>query len=494
MRSCRTRGAALGVASDMSRLRGRRGARAAAARAAALACVVVGGATGVDVRSAGAAGGAAPAWSADASATGLEINLFGNEISGGNAKTSADSTVPKAHAEGTGTVLTSAGAQTDDVSDASEPGTQQSSPFACAQGGGTPASTPVLVTAKLGCASSSAAIGADGWPSAAAQGEVGELDVGLNGILQPVLQGGANQLTQGLASGLGTCANSASTTPLGQLCTGLAQVVSNLQTVVEAAGSADQPDVVVTLGPASTSITDGGTTTDGALPVTVSAQGESADIQVLPGVGSASAVFSGGALSGVLNGAPLIEVKVAPATAASTFNGTTWSSTSHSSVATLIVNIPGDVQTLDLSAPGQCQEIGSGTPLDSTVCLSAASTSGGTATTGNASADSVRADLLTQIPGAPGHGVQLNLGDVALTSAGPAPVTAPSPSASLAPVVPAVSPGSPTAVHTGAWWSGSMPLIASGALLGTLLIGWPGIRRVRLRARAPSHGRHWRHG
>ena len=486
MGNCGTTVAACRVA---SRRRGRCTSRAAALRAAALVGVVVVGAVGVDPGRAGAAGGSVPAWSANATATGLEINLFGSEISGGDARASADSTVPKAHAEGTGTLLTSAGAQSDDVSDASAVGTQQSSPFACAQGGGTPAGTPVLVTAKLGCASSSAVVGADGWPTAAAQGEVGELDVGLNGILQPVLQGGANQLTQGLASGLGSCASSASTTPLGQLCTGLAQAVSNLQDVVQAAGSADQPDVVVKLGPASTSITDGGTAPHGSLPVTVSAQGESADIQVLPDVGSASAVFSGGTLSGVLNGAPLVEVKVAPATATSTFNGTAWSSTSHSSVATLIVNIPGDVQTLDLSAPGQCQEIGSGTPLDSTVCLSAASTSGGSATSGNASADSVRADLLTQVPGAPGHGVQLNLGNVALTSAGPAPGAVPSPSAPPPPVVPAVSPGSPTAVHTGAWWSGSMPLVGSGVLVGTLLIGWPRIRRVRIWAHAPSRGR-----
>jgi hypothetical protein len=482
MRNCRTTGAPIRGASGTSRRRG--------TRAAVLACGMVAGAVCLDVGSAGTAGGAVPAWSAHATATGLAIDLFGNQISGGNASASADSTGPKAHAEGTGTLLTSTGAQTDDVSDASAVGTHQSSPFACAQGGGTPAGTPVLVTANLGCASSAAAIGADGWPTAAAQGEVGELDVGLNGILQPVLQGGADQLTQGLASGLGTCASSASTTPLGQLCTGLAQVVTNLQDVVQAAGSADQPDVVVKLGPASTSITDGGTAPNGSLPVTVSAQGESADIQVLPGVGSASAVFSGGTLSGVLDGAPLIEVKVAPATATSTFNGTAWSSASHSSVATLIVNIPGDVQTLDLSAPGQCQEIASGTPLDSTVCLSAASTSSGSASSGNATADSVRADLLTQVPGAPGHGVQLDLGDVALTAAGPAPAAVPSPSSSPSPVVPAVSPGSPTAVHTGAWWSGSMPLVVSGALLGTLLIGWPRIRRMRIWAHAPSRGRH----
>jgi hypothetical protein len=436
------------------------------------------------------AAAAGPVWSASANATGLEVNLFGQEVSGGGAQVSADSSAPKAHAEGTGTLLTSAGAQSDDVSDASSPGTSQSKPFACAQGGGTPAGTPVLVTANLGCAASSAAVGADGWPTAAAQGEVGELDVGVNGILQPVVQGGADQLTQGLVSGLGTCATSTASTPVGQLCAGLSQVATNLQNVVEAAGSVDQPDVVAKLGPASATITNAGTGGSGALPVTVSANGESADIQVLPDVGSAVATFSGGALSGTLNGAPLIEVKVAPAIAASTFNGTSWSSTSHSSVATLIVNIPGDVQTVDLSAPGQCQEIAAGTPLDSTVCLSAASTSGGTAGTGNATADSVRADLLTALPGVPGKGIQLNLGDVALTAATPAPATAPATPSTAPPAVPAVAAASsPTAVHTGAWWAGSMPFIATGAGLGLLLVGWPRIRRARVVGRAVARVR-----
>jgi len=432
----------------------------------------------------------APTFSAQASATGLEINLFGNEITGGNATVIADSSAPKAHAEGTGTLLTSAGAQTDDVSDASGVSSGQSKPFSCAQGGGTPAGTPVLLSANLGCVSSSAAVDGGGWPTAAAQGEVGELDVGVNGILQPVLSG-ASQLTQGLASGLGTCASSAAGNPLGQLCTGLSQVVTNLQNTVTAAGSAGQPDVVVKLGPASASIANAGGAGGGATPVTVTAEGESADIEVLPGVGSTAASFTGGALSGVLSGAPLIEVKVTPATATSTFNGTAWSSTSHSSLATVILNIPGDVQTIDLSAPGQCQELAAGTPLDSTVCLSAASTQTGTAGAASAQADSVKADLLTAVPGAPGQGVQLNLGDVTTAAGTPPPATSPAAPPTSAPAIPAVASGtSPTAVHTGEWWAGSTPVAAGAAGIGLVLIGWPRIRRLRPLARLHPRARH----
>jgi hypothetical protein len=429
---------------------------------------------------------AAPSsYSTSATATGLEINLFGNEISGGNASATADSSAPKAHAEGTGTLLTSAGAQTDDVSDASGTGSGQSKPYACAQGGGTPSGTPVLVTVGLGCASSSASVSTDGWPASSALGQVGEIDVGLNGVLQPVLQGGASQLTQGLASGLGSCAGSAAGTPLAPLCAGLSQAVTNLQNTVEASGSAGQPDVVVKLGPATATVADAGGTGSGAFPVTATAEGESADIQVLPGVGSVAATFANGALSGTLSGAPLIEVKVAPATATSTFDGSKWTTTSHSSVATIVLNIPGDVQTIDLTAPGQCQEIAAGTPLDSTVCLSAASTSGGAGSPAAAQADSVRADLLTQLPGAPGHGIQLNLGDVTSTGTGtPATNPATTPAGTPAPAVPAtLSASPPTAVHTGEWWSGSLPLLATGGGIGALLIGWPRVRRMRAVAR-----------
>jgi hypothetical protein len=224
--------------------------------------------------------------------------------------------------------------------------------------------------------------------------------------------------------------------------------------------------------------------------VTVTAEGDSADIQVLPGVGSAAATFTGGALTGVLSGAPLIDVKVLPSTATSTYNGTSWSSTSHSSAATITINIPGDVQTIDLTAPGQCQEAGTGTPLDSTVCLSAAATAGGTASGGSATADSLRADLLTQLPGAPGHGVQLNLGDVAVSGTSPPPPATTASSSPPAPATPVALPvPSPTTVHTGAWWSGSMPFIVSGAAVGGVLIGWPRIRRLPFVARVIARGR-----
>ena len=192
----------------------------------------------------------------------------------------------------------------------------------------------------------------------------------------------------------------------------------------------------------------------------------------------------------MLSGAPLIDVKVLPSTATSTYNGTTWSSTSHSSAATITINIPGDVQTIDLTAPGQCQEVGAGTPLDSTVCLSAAATTGGTASGGTATADSLHADLLTQLPGAPGNGVQLNLGDVAVSAATPPPPATTASASPPAPATPAAVPApSPTTVHTGAWWSGSMPLIVSGTALGGLLVGWPRIRRLPFVARALTHGR-----
>jgi hypothetical protein len=427
-----------------------------------------------------------PTYGATASATGLAINLFGTEVSGGSAIATVDSALLKAHAEGIGTLLTSGGAQADDTSDASSTNTAQNAPWSCPKGGGTPAGSPLLISIGAGCASSSASVTPDGWPISSSQGQVGELDVGVNGLLQPVLQGGANQLTQGLASGLGSCASGAGSNPVGQLCAGLSQAVTNLQNTVQSAGSAGQPDIIVKLGTAVSSVTNGGSAGSGAYPLTATAEGDSADIQVLPGVGSIGATFANGALSGVLSGAPLVEVKILPATATSIFDGTKWTSSSHSSVAIISLNIPGDVQTIDLNAPGQCQEFANGTPLDSTVCLAAASTSAD----GAAQAHSVKASMLTALPGAPGQGLQLNLGDVSTKGIDAATAPAGAPPAQAPPPAPAQVTGtSPTAVHTGEWWSGSLPLVAAAAGLGALLIGWPRLRRVPALARVVARVR-----
>ena len=124
------------------------------------------------------------------------------------------------------------------------------------------------------------------------------------------------------------------------------------------------------------------------------------------------------------------------------------------------------------------------------MCLSAASTQTGTAGAASAQADSVKADLLTAVPGAPGQGVQLNLGDVT-TSAGTPAATSPASTPTTAPPIPAVASGtSPTAVHTGEWWAGSTPVAAAIAGLGLLLIGWPRIRRLRPLARFGTRARH----
>ncbi len=427
----------------------------------------------------------APTFGAKASATGLSINVFGTQISGGSALATVDSALQKAHAEGIGTLLTSSGAQLDDVSDASSSNTAQNAPWSCPKGGGTPAGTPLLVSIGAGCASSAASVTNAGWPVSLAQGQVGEIDVGVNGILQPVLQAGAAQLTQGLASGLGSCTSSAPA-PLNQLCAGLSQAVTNLQNTVQAAGSVNQPDIVVKLGTAVSSVANAGSGGSGSYPLTANAEGESADIQLLPGVGSVAATFANGALSGVLSGAPLVEVKILPATASSTFDGTAWSSTAHSSVAVISLNIPGDVQTIDLNVPGQCQEFAAGTPLDSTVCLAAAST----AANGAAQAHSVKAQLFSALPGAPGQGIQLALGDVSTTGIDAATAPAASPPAPANPPAPAqVTATSPTAVHTGVWWSGSLPMAAGAAGIGLLLIGWPKLRRLPLVARVVSRPR-----
>ncbi|HUC37096.1 MAG TPA: hypothetical protein VMR97_08230, partial [Acidimicrobiales bacterium] len=55
-----------------------------------------------------------------------------------------------------------------------------------------------------------------------------------------------------------------------------------------------------------------------------------------------------------------------------------------------------------------------------------------------------------------------------------------------APAAATSAASSPTAVHTGEWWAGSMPLLVVLAVFGAGLIGWPRLRRVSLVARVVS--------
>jgi len=407
--------------------------------------------------------GAAPAaaqttFTAAASSEGAGIVLFGTRLTGGQATVSVDSSTPSASAEGIGTLTP--GLVEDQKASVSGATGSQSYPQACAQGGGTPSGTPFTITLGLACSSASASIDGSGMPQASATGEIAGLHVNVAGILNQIIQGGANQLLNGLSSGLAQAGSQAGNNPVGNLLSGLGQAITNLETQVALPNPPDTLDV--DLGPASASVTS-----SPGPNATVTAKGETLDVKILPGVGD--------------SGKPLVEIEIAPASATNTMTAGVWGTpASHGSIATISINIPGAVQVIDLSTGQGPLTILQGTPLETTITLGSASVNGQSATATGASVN-----LLKGVQG----GIQVNLGTSSVTpTAGPVttPTSGTVPPTTQAPASPApalAAATSPTAIHTGEWWAGSLPLVGVLAAVGGGLVAWPRIRKLSLVAK-----------
>lgn len=479
----------------------------------------------------GVAGAATTTYTAQAKSAGAVINLFGTELTGGTASVSVDSGAPSATATGVGTLTP--GLVEKQTATANGAGQSQSFPKACSQGGSLPASSPIGVTLGLACSSASAAVSGSGVPTASATGEIAGLDVNVSGLLNQILSSGGDQLFSGiqqvlgqlngtplgtgatacpdpsgvsakstgsgsggtplsslssLAStasqpgtplngllgslGLGSSPAASSPGPLGSLLQGLCQTLTNIENVVK--GANPPSTLVVHVGPASASVT--GTGSDSA---EATAAGATAEIEVLPGVGCDASTLTACITDPSAYGVPLIDITIAPAQASDAFNGTSWTPTSKSALATVALNIPGDAQTISV-APGQSLDLLAGTPLETVIDLGSASTSG---TTGS-SANGATVDAVKGVNG----GILLDLGSSNVTVGDTAPAAAQvtpklvgtqsTPPAAAPSAAPAPAGLTPTLVHTGAWWSGSMPFLAGLGALGGALLGWPKFRRT----------------
>lgn len=494
--------------------------------AKAATAVLVGGAlAGFAVP--GVAAAAPAAYTAEAQANGLVINVFGTELTGGTATVSVNSATPSATAEGVGTLTP--GLVEDQKASVTGAGQNDSKAKACAQGGSLPSSSPVGVTLGLACSSASAATSAGGAPSGSATGEVAGLDVNVSSLLNQILSSGGDQLFAGIQQILGqlngtplgtgstTCpdssvsassTNTSSTTtasnplsalagtagvpgsplndllgslglgsspaaaspgPLGGLLQGLCQTLTNIENVVKGANPPNT--LTVDIGPASASVTgqDNGT-------AAAKAEGETADIQILPGVGCDSSSLTACITDPSAYAVPLIEIKIAPAQASETFNGSSWTPQSSSALATVALNIPGETQTITVS-PGQSLDLLAGTPLETVIDLGSASTGfDKAANTTNAQANGATIDLAKGVNG----GILLDLGSASIKDDNihEAAASAPANVVSNAPQAPAPPTLTPTQVHTGAWWSGSMPYVALLMVAGAGLLGWPKFRRT----------------
>lgn len=479
---------------------------------------------------------AATTYTAQAQAAGAVINVFGTQLTGGSATVSVDSGAHTAKAEGVGTLTPGL---VEDQKASAPP--DQTDPKACSQGGSLPASSPVGVTLGLACSSASASVDAAGAPSASATGEIAGLDVNVSGLLNQIISSGGNQLFSGiqqilgqlngtplgtgatacpdtsasgssvsgssvsgssdhasstssttsspastlqaLAStasvpgspvntllgslGLGSTPAASSPGPLGNLLQGLCQTLTNIENVVK--GANPPSTLVVDIGPASASITgsDSGT-------AQATAAGATADIQVLPGVGCDASTLTACITDPSAYAVPLIEIKVAPAQSTDTFDGSAWTPSSKSALVTVDLNIPGNDQTISV-APGQSLDLLAGTPLETVIDLGSASTNG-------ESANAATIDLAKGVNG----GILANLGSTDVLTSASTPETAavvPQVSHSAPPSTPSVvsSPApsglTPTLVHTGAWWAGSLPYVGGLAAAGAGLLGWPRFRR-----------------
>lgn len=519
--------------------------RAPAFRIGAIGAIALTAVTVIGVAATLPAEAAGTGFTLSAQGTGLQLVLFGTKLTGGNSSAcvndtgSASPTVADknsdgspslcdgqagiyAASEGEGTLLTSSGVHEDqEAAQGPASGTNGSTTSSCAQGGGTPSGTPVLLSLGLSCAYAQAAVdsASPANPSASSMGEVADLTIGLNGILSPLLgaspssgssdscqnSGTIGALLNTVCTALSSLAGSSPGTA-GTLFQGINEALQNLYDVVT---KNLDPTITIDVGQAKTSITTAGSGT-GAATAKAVAQGSTLDIAMLPGVGCAAAPGAANqpslaqCITAATSGpspyaAPLIEILVSPAQSTSSYEAsnadTPWTSTGSGSLVTVDVNIPGAQQVISVP-PNVDQTLLAGTPLQTTIDLGSAQTNHGSTGASSGSQGAVINVLESgTFPGGSSTqgAVSANLGSTtsAASQAGtPAPPTAPS-GGSVTPSTPGAAPAtaaatSPTAVHTGEWWSGSLPFLVLLGVIGAGLIGWPRIRRVSLVSRVVS--------
>jgi hypothetical protein len=430
---------------------------------------------------------------------------------------------PYSNATGSGTVLTTSGLSNDATASAAgdsqsltdgTPSVQKCSPVSS---GGAQGADNVTVDLGVGCGFATASNDATGDPSAYSGGEVATVGVNAGGILSPILGAstGASKCTTSSNQLIGALLNTvcqvlgavgggagAAPPPAGTLIPGVEQALQNIFDIVtQAVDNLDTVDVSV--GGATSAVCSGtynSTTSecanDTSGTVTAETSGSTLDVKLLQGVGCTPGTpLATCALNEVTNlkdesanptAAPLIEIKAGPASCTGTRDASTgtWTSTDSASLVDVDVNLPGDNISLDIpGTSGTGQTILSGTPLQSTITIA----DGAAAPVGDAAScngDSLTLNLLqsSDFPGGSSTtgAVYASLGSTTLAASNnnvtpvvvkTTPATTPAPAA-VTPVVPAAVVPNVTTVHTGEFWSGSLPiyLLAGMGATGLALI------------------------
>lgn len=298
---------------------------------------------------------------ATAAARGLNLSLFGTNVTIGQSSAIIDSS-PSAKASGAGVALISGTVSTSEITTA---GQTLSPPKACVL------NLPVagLLAVELACGESRASTLAAG-PAAFASGSVAGVDLAALNLLDPVialLQSLLNQLLPVVDQTVGTVLNTlpAVSGILGPLSAGLGlgststvqpvtSLVNNLLAGVQrATGLVD-----ISLG-ASTA-----EAVTGANAVTATAKAAGAQIDLLPGL--------------TLNGNPLLSIIVGDAKSTSTFDRATAKSTPSFDAA--VVRVRLGLSLLGAGVTDIPVQLGApltllaGTPLESTISLGAGRT------------------------------------------------------------------------------------------------------------------------
>ena len=497
----------------MARLLRKKGARIAfgatslGAAAAMMSLLITSGAAYAD--NVAVLPGSTGSYSVSASAAGLYLALGGQQLTGGTSSVSGTYTnntgtpAEDAKATGGGFLLSNqvlgtepsveAGGTTGQTSASAVQGPQGDPngsnvdvgvpvPADCAQGGGS-VSSGVGGFVGLGCGYAHASVdngGTSNGPQALAAGNMVTASISLGGVLNQVYTGGAKQLCDGLGQ-IPTLGKT-----LDDTCT---------QVLGTAAGTTNQinPTVQLNVGNAYSEIVGTSSKVFGL------AKSSSIDLSVFPGLDSTTE--------------PLLRVEIPAATAIScegtgcptgapncTVAAGGWTNSYDAGVIKLSGLLIDDLNGTPLSSlpffstilgsttsefeiPPACSAAGveqiNSSALGQLLTIHLASaTVTGTGVSGSG------AQVAVTLPGA-GQVINLNTSGIQTSNTGtPAATTAAVTPSPVAPVLQAAQ--SPTSVHTGEWWAGSLPLLAVLAALGGGLLGWPRIRRFPMVSRLVS--------
>jgi hypothetical protein len=416
------------------------------------------------------------------SSSGLVLDLFGTELTGAQTSASVSYVAPTggavsetSNASGQGVFLTQGSPQTValDTAKGDNGAKGSTNDFTCFQGGGTPAGTPISINLGIGCALAYGSVdntGVNG-PQAQAESKVVDLSVDLSSILHQLASGGATQLCSALSQ-IPTLGSQI----LGPACSDVLSSVS--------------PTVDVTIGSALSKITTDANT------LLATSSSSSIDVKLFPVLGQ-----------------PLLEVTIPSAVANTSYTNGQWSNTYDATLIKISGRLVDDINAasggafpdpLEIppnnSGTSQLQALNS-SPLGALISIDLASGS----TSGNSvSADGLKVTLLggstsglpvPGLPSAPGGGIVIDTAGVSTSSTptagagGTTPASAPAGSTPQTPgPVATAAASSPTSVHTGEWWAGSLPFLALLAGTGGMLIGWPRLRKLHFVSRLVSRG------